>query len=132
MAESERLLPLHCRRFSSYFPPPRWRQLPRSRRRAPLSKLLPGGQWLEHRQGSAFFSARTFRHLSTLNLLDDKHIHSGGVAMATTNCLACKGTGRCAKCDGSGKDYSKVFSTPVCPLCKGEATCLRCGGTGKD
>ncbi len=63
-------------------------------------------------------------------------------------CPACRGTGKCIKCDGSGhviKDLptpyavisgsvrgsSQTGTRRTCPKCMGSGTCQTCHGTGK-
>jgi len=48
-------------------------------------------------------------------------------------CKTCKGTGTCAKCDGTGlaRDISgEDYTDDVCWPCAGDGTCCDCDGTG--
>jgi hypothetical protein len=51
--------------------------------------------------------------------------------MAMKECPACKGTTKCAKCDGNGFlwDWGGLVKA-TCQLCKGKAVCNRCDGKG--
>ena len=45
-------------------------------------------------------------------------------------CRACKGTGACAACDGSGKGDGGDRSSAYCGTCNGAGACQACGGRG--
>ncbi len=58
------------------------------------------------------------------------------------SCDICKGSGKCAYCDGTGrftvstKNYAEKDVAPtsykiVCPYCHGSGKCSLCGGSGK-
>lgn len=52
-----------------------------------------------------------------------------GYAAALTNCVSCKGSARCARCDGTGIRYA-ANSVTTCFSCNGNGVCSNCDGKG--
>ncbi len=55
-----------------------------------------------------------------------------GTGWATRDCRDCKGSGKCARCGGSGTRPSEFKNQELhCTTCKGSGKCLECEGKGR-